>query len=238
MGSSVMSSVFAMTPTSGSGHSKGCMGDSTVPCMDNSIVAAPLSFEDHVQNHEFYGEQLHQPINSTVEREVNEARRSEAVQEERENVGLFDNPSNLEPNQSQQAQSNSERPSLITVRPNRKNKLRTKEAHTFVTPDLNFTAVEEDSDPFNISEVIRQIVAEEKAARSAGRAEGHILDNQMNFPSAEGVLPPSDPSPSDDFEKEVENTIEFGKCLGIGVDSFDNHVRNLINGEKEQVCSQ
>ncbi|KAI3810397.1 hypothetical protein L1987_20009 [Smallanthus sonchifolius] len=34
-----------------------------------------------------------------------------------------------------------------------------------------------------------------------------------------------------DLEKEVEETIRVGECVGIGMEGFENHVRNLIQGE-------
>ena len=35
------------------------------------------------------------------------------------------------------------------------------------------------------------------------------------------------------FEKEVGETVNYGDCLGVRLEGFDNHVRKMVHGELE-----
>ncbi|MFS7898005.1 hypothetical protein Hanom_Chr15g01401351 [Helianthus anomalus] len=84
------------------------------------------------------------------------------VHEERETSPL--KAANSEHVPPAQFQSNLDRPSYVTSRP-RKAKPNSKhsEAQFFLTPDLNNSVSPENSDPFNISDAIRQVTEEQRA---------------------------------------------------------------------------
>ncbi|KAJ0835819.1 putative RNA recognition motif domain, nucleotide-binding alpha-beta plait domain superfamily [Helianthus annuus] len=110
------------------------------------------------------------------------------------------------------------RPSYITCRPKSK-KSNFIQAQPFIIPDLNNSTVDgESSDPFNIEEIFRQ------EAEVNQRPE-----EPRNTPS----VPAQPPDPTGELEIEVESTLELGARIGIEVEGFRNHVKKIVNGERD-----
>ncbi|KAJ0934171.1 putative RNA recognition motif domain, nucleotide-binding alpha-beta plait domain superfamily [Helianthus annuus] len=114
------------------------------------------------------------------------------------------------------------RPSFITTRKKKDGRKHKKQG--IPIPDLNNEAENtSNSDPFNISEILRMEaqIGEDRYGEPEGRA--NCVNTGDNW--------------EDDLNRtllsEVNRTMEFGVCLGIGVEGFENHVKKLVSGEME-----
>ncbi|MFS8019618.1 hypothetical protein Hanom_Chr15g01405851 [Helianthus anomalus] len=121
-----------------------------------------------------------------------------------------------------------ERPSFITIRSKRVGKKPTHNAEVNL-PDLNIMAENScNSDPFNIDEIFRLEeqnlgASDEVPLRSVNRdVAGDNWEEEHNRI----------------FLSEVNRTMKFGECLGIGVAGFENHVKKIVSGEMEFASGQ
>ncbi|MFS7962834.1 hypothetical protein Hanom_Chr08g00731191 [Helianthus anomalus] len=109
------------------------------------------------------------------------------------------------------------RPSYITCRPKRSKKTK-KKVQNVIIPDLNQELeISNTSDPFNLEEIF--FLEEEARLNFEEEIAG---EDQVRL----------------SFEEEVSRTLEFGACLGIGVDGFENHVKKMICREMEMNWDQ
>ncbi|KAJ0868316.1 putative RNA recognition motif domain, nucleotide-binding alpha-beta plait domain superfamily [Helianthus annuus] len=116
------------------------------------------------------------------------------------------------------------RPSYITCRPKRGNKLK-KKVQNFIIPDLNQEPeISNTSDPFNLEEIFR-------LEKEVNRMRETVPSCSIHREASEEIV--GEEQVGLNFEEEVSRTLEFGVCLGIGVDGFENHVKKLICGEME-----
>ncbi|KAJ0621597.1 putative RNA recognition motif domain, nucleotide-binding alpha-beta plait domain superfamily [Helianthus annuus] len=84
-----------------------------------------------------------------------------------------------------------------------------------------------DSDPFNLDEVILKD-AEEHNRNKSSRAMGAGVEVDEESGDEDG----DDSDEEVLFEREVGETMDYGYCLGIDMNGFDNQVRKLVKGER------
>ncbi|MFS7955428.1 hypothetical protein Hanom_Chr07g00642541 [Helianthus anomalus] len=122
---------------------------------------------------------------------------------------------------------NNTRPSYITCRPKRDKKhgkKPKKKAQNFIIPDLNQEPeITNTSDPFNLEEIFRM--------EEVNRMREFVPSWSMHREESEEIA--GEEQVRLNFEDEVSRTLEFGACLGIGVEGFENHVKKLVQGEME-----
>ncbi|KAI7754244.1 hypothetical protein M8C21_006718 [Ambrosia artemisiifolia] len=113
----------------------------------------------------------------------------------------------------------------VTIRPKDKRKKKVC-SQSFKTPDLN---VAENSDPFNLEELIR---------RQSDGDDAQVAVDDRSLEEVEVIEPEGNeggPVVDDGVEEFIVNeavaTKDFGVCLGIHLNGFENHLKKMVGGE-------
>ncbi|MFS7906150.1 hypothetical protein Hanom_Chr01g00055891 [Helianthus anomalus] len=192
------SSEYGGPSFAGEVNSKGLGGNSSDACSGNSKGFSSPFHEEHEKESDVHGKKSQPHVAINEEREIFNHEDSVGPGFHNSNLG-YESESPME----------EFRPNLITVRPKRIYNPIVQEQGSPV-PDLNLTVDKSlGSDPFNIEELFRR----EREVGGDRDQEAEMVETMGDRQVEERDRP--------DFDTEVAQTMDFGACLGIGIEGLE-----------------